>query len=295
MDYQKPELPLETLEHILWLIPDSNDLKECKERKHRPTFLTCALVCKTWMSLARRRLLSLYFPDGRVTIASGLDDVFGLVDIFLSPLCTLDPTFIRILCISSFRKPFHEVGIYHQLFLTVLPNLDASLFPSLQSFEFYGLLLSNENEYHPCTSPSSPIFSQIKSLIIHPPHRPPFQEIIYTIRLCPFVEEVTVWSGDVEETEPHLYRELRPPRSLQKLSLDVPVVGEMVKWMMLSGPPHTTIPSLTICDLAWNEEIGDPDLRKLLNYVGPNLEELVLDMHDWEGQGVWFSYLLIYS
>lgn len=292
MGHQALDLPVETWEHIIWLIPDSSDAKERWQCKHRSTFLACALVCKTWTLLARCRLLSLYFPKGKVKITN-TDTIIDLIPIFQSPLRTLDPAFIRTLWFMPYTNPIFEGRAGHILNLTVLLLLDVSLFPSLQNLKFTKTLLSNGNI--PISLPFSPtsVLSQIKSLTIFPPSDTPFENGILTIQLCPSVEKVKLWHNFDEDPNRDLYKARRPPKSLRKLILDMPTLREMAKWLMRCQPAHTTISSLEIRDFAWDDDVECPDLRKLLDRVGPNLEEFTLDVpHEFGlqvGPGMYIS------
>lgn len=276
MGHRTLDLPVETLEHILWLIPDSDDAKESWNRKHRPTFLACALVCKTWMFLARSRLLSLYFREGRVQITKP-GKVRDLVTIFKSPLCTLDPAFIKTLCLAPYTNPLYDYGGSHFLI-----RLDASLFPSLQSLVFHRSLLSFETR---CGSRS--VLSRIKFLSICPPSGTPFECVIHIIQLCPFVEEINLtYDSEQDSSDRDLYEELPPPKSLRKLVVDVPTLRETTEWLTRCQPAPTTIVSLEISNFTWDEDVESLHLQTLLDHLGPNLEELTLDLPHEFGLGI---------
>lgn len=283
MSYRTPNLPVETLEHIIWLIPDTNDAEERRYCKHRPTFLACALVCKTWMSFARCRLLSLYFPEGEIKITSEPKNILKLVDTLQSPLCTLNPTFIRVLCCTLSKNLLpYEIDANHELFFMVLSVINASLFPSLQKIVLDHLLFPERSSRHFTASSKSVLF-RIKSLVISPPPSPFFKNIIQTVRLCPSVKELRLEAGRIHELPFRLYQELPPPKSLRKLVLDVTALCEVAKWLTLCRPAHTRISSLTITDFCWTE--GSLDYDMFLDQIGSNLKELVLEIVDWEEPG----------
>lgn len=224
MNHHNLSIPVETLEHIIQFIQDPDDTEGSRKPKHGLTLLTCALVCRIWVSLARRRLLAVCFPLGRVTITSNPVDFREFVNVFQSPLCTLDPTFIKTLQFlpSPPLKSCCKDALQREFFLVALRLLDATLFPSIQQFEFIyeSPLFSNESGSNFFDSPSLPVLSQIKSLDILYPHVP-FEDVICTVRLCPFIEELS-------------YHQLPPPESLRKLILNTPILRETTKSMILS-------------------------------------------------------------
>lgn len=287
MDYHDLYLPTETLEHIINLIPDSDDRHEHWHSKHRHVLLVCALVCRTWMSIARRRLLSLYFPTGVIKIRRDAKDILALVDVFRSPFRTLAPAFIKTLCFTPFLQLKSSSTVQHrntkpQSFRGALSTLDAVTFSSLRTFEFENGSQppsDGEGDEDAVTTPPLPVLYQIKTLVFHIFHCQLFSDVVHLIRLCPFVEEVTVFVADSSYRIMDLsLHQLHPPIYIRSLVLDTQALLEMTDWMMMCQPNYTNISSLMIYGFSWNGYINSSYLRRFLDGVGPCLEKLVLDV-----------------
>lgn len=296
MDYNDLYLPAEMLEHIINLIPDSADRQERWHSERKQTLLACALVCKTWTSVARRRLLSLYFPTGVIKIRRDLGEIFALADIFRSPFRTIDPAFIKTLHFIAYLRlnPSPRVELCNakaQSFRGALSTLDAATFRSLRTFEFdSGSRPPSDagDDDDGLATPPLQVLSQIKTLVFRIFHCHLFGDVIHIIRLCPFVEEVTAFIADSSYRimDPSLHQ-FHPPIYLRHLALDMQALLEVTDWMMGCQPNYTNISSLVVYDFSWPGYINSNYLRRFLDGVGPNLEKLVLDVPGPTGGGMW--------
>lgn len=284
------DLPVETLELI---ITTASNVHELWDSKHKTTLLTCAFVCRTWMAVSRRLLLTLYFPTGRVKVRPETNHVLTLVEVFRPPICTLDPEFIKVLDFTTEMptKSPHGVDLQNgpfapQPLFSVLLAIGTTLFPSLHTIELESNLLPsgkcrNDDSLDP---PSLSILSQVRTLVIHTTNPTSFIDIVGVILLCYSVEEVNVSlvdDGRYGRSNPDLYPLPCPPKSLRKLVLDMKTLYEMALWTMTCRPPHNNISSLTLSGFLWNRHIKSSFLRMFLDKIGRKLEDLVLGIADY--------------
>lgn len=284
-------LPTEILQHIIEQVPSHPyDIKLRQENKE--ILFTCALVCKTWMLLSRRRFLSLYFPSGRIAIDADPREILSLNDLFRSPLCTLDPAWIKLLLLNryvSFREDRTD-------FFASLSLLDARKFPSLRAIELDGNYQvrfhedGGDDDSNVADNPVQPHLSPIKSLKILTGGSVSFEDIISVIHLFPSLEQLMVSSvqdeghGSVFRHHPrhhHHHPFPNPPMSLRKLTLGTLLLPEMTRWMMSHPQDHLNISSFTLISSWWNNDSESDYLRSLLDGIGPSLEELVLKVVDY--------------
>ncbi len=289
-------LPVETLEHIVDAFSDSDDALERWRQWHMHTFLTCALVCKTWTSIARRRLLSLYFPSGEVRLRWGSTDVLALTDIFRSPLCTIHPASVKILhFVQKTSEPPSdrveaEVRILEaKSIYAALSTLDAAVFPFLQTlvFDIKSLPpLGSGSDDDAFEAPLLPVLSQVKSLVFRIFRYYLFSDIVHLIRLCPSVEEVTAFfdNSSFSRMDSSLYV-LHPPASLRSLVLDMHALLDVTYWMMTCPPYYANISSLVIHRFFWDEYIDSNNLQRFLDGLGRNLQKLVLHVPEYSAGG----------
>ncbi len=292
------ELPVETLEIIIDFIPDSPGKSLFPNPLHKRTLLACALVSRAWNAAARRCLLQQYYPRGQVDVLPNSLAVLVLADIFQSPFRTIEPSFVKVLRVnvkaaqtSRLRDALiQRMGSFtppRSFFVALSEAFDSSVFSSLSALVYEVIPVPSHDlgfTSIPCcgTSASQSIFSQIESLRFNSPDRTLFAYIIHAIRLCPFVEEVAAYGSGYVGFDRSLYRCLPPPNSLRKLSLDMKTMFKLLEWFMSCEPFHTTLSSLSIPRFEWYTQSTSPELRELLDRVGPNLEELELGVSDVE-------------
>jgi hypothetical protein len=125
----------------------------------------------------------------------------------------------------------------------MLSILDAVMFPSLQTLDF-----DNGSRPHSdgggdsgaLETPALPVLFQVKTHVFRIFHCHLFNDIVYIIRLCPFVEDLIAFIDDssYRVMDSSLHR-LYPPVSLRNLILDMQALLEMTDWMMMCRPNYT--------------------------------------------------------
>lgn len=286
MEQHATSLPVDIVEHIISFLPYPD--ASTYWLRHKRTLLACALVCTTWTPFARRRLLNVYFPTGRIKIKAHSNDALALSNVFRSSLCTFDLAFFKVLDLAQTPNewlPSHGSPPPDSLFSTLLP-LKSVPFKSLHTLILSSTLLpfcGGGNGDLAFDTPSLPVLSQIKFLFIYVSNHIYLNDIVEVILLCPSVEEVTtsiVFSGHLLRSDLKNYPSLPLPRSLRKLDFDFLTLLEIVPWMTTCQPRHTHISSLSVSGCLWQPAIESTHLRELLDMVGPNLEDLSLGTYD---------------
>lgn len=295
------DLPVETLEVIIGFIPDSFGNSQSPSPAHKRILLTCALVNRAWSAAARRCLLQQYYPTGQVDVSPNSLSVLVLADIFRSPLRTIDPKFIKVLRVTVHASQpdrlrnalIQRIGAFtppRSFFVALSEAFDPTLFSSLYAIVYEVIPVPSHDigstSIPCCGAPASPsIFSLIKSLRFNSIDRTLFAYIIHAIRLCPFVEDVAAYGTGYTGFDRNLYRSLPPPDSLRMLGLDMKTLPKLIEWFMSCEPFHTTLSSLSISQFEWRTQSTSLELRRLLDEVGSNLEELELGILE-EDDGV---------
>ncbi len=279
VDHQR--LPYDVAELIIDFASDPPTHNQVPGESPTPktTLLVCALVCKTWLSHTRRRLLSLYFASGVVEIFSAPQNFLTFSDIFRSPLCTLDPAFIRGLSIVA-RPDKEDDKVFP--FLTLSSILSEISFPSLDTLRFRDTFPKfNEGESDRASFSVPPTtFPQVKNLIFEfRLGSPEIGLIALTSQFFPCLESLAVFEvrpGTQNQNERLFY--LLPPQSLRKLVADKATFVYLAEW--LAACSHTNISSLSIEDgFSRDQEVDQDFLRRLflaLDVVGRSLKELQL-------------------
>ncbi len=130
MDANHQHLPYELVDLIIDFASDPSFQTADCDTLPKQTLLVCALVCKTWLWPARRRFLSLYFEAGVVKLLATPQAFLKFHDAFNSPLCTLDPTFIRVLNIQDWLYSRATVIFPFSTLLSILTEISL---PSLRT------------------------------------------------------------------------------------------------------------------------------------------------------------------
>ncbi len=246
--------------------------------------LLCALVCKSWLLHARRRLVSFYFPEGVVKIGPDSQAFFTFRDIFCSPLCTLDPSFIRSLSIDArgYTNPEDRVFPFFRLLSIIneisLPSLDTIYFESACP-DFAKDEDHDDNTSH---EPSSLALPQVKNLKLEAlsyHNSSPLDVIVKTTQFFPYLGSLTVY-GLIEPGDQSQYERLPPFRShsLRKLVVNTSYFLTLVGWLVVCC--HTNISSLSIRDD--DDDFGEDTKEQIfsaLDAVGHSLEEFTLGLY----------------
>ncbi len=263
---------------------------ENSDSKH--TLLACALVCRSWLSHARRRLESLCFKSGIVNICLKSQEFEVFRDIFRSPLCTLDPSFIKSLEIKD--GPGDE-NIFP--FFTLLSIIAA--FPSLDTLRFQEVCPSFSEGEDDTSSPPFPApFPQVKNLTfsVHFYDSSPLGIIAKTCHFFPYLESLTVYGADCggqyQSENLSALSQFRPAHSLRKLVVDTTSFVSLFGW--LAACHHTNFSSLSIQDDQYTEPNEIKQLYPFLDAVAHSLEDFQLSLYSVplasiQSDFIWFS------
>ncbi len=284
MDANCPYLPYEITELIIDIASEPSQAQYRGRYVDRnSTVLMCALVCKSWVSQARRRLLTLYFPSGVVRIFSYRQDFLLFHDIFCSPLCTLDTALIQVLSI------WHPDGNDVFPFSLLLSALHGISLPSLNTIRFHLTCpVFDDNGESDGTSSSSSLgvsstLLSVKNLTFETGVyiSPALRAVAKTIQFFPCLETLSVY-GVTFNNQGRKIKAVSypgPPQSLRKLVVDPATLGYLVKW--LAAYNRTDIKSLSIADIHCGHsgvELEDSRLLLALDTLGHSLEEFELSM-----------------
>ncbi len=289
MDASHQHLPYEVVDIIIGFASDLSLRTASWDTLPRQTLLVCALVCNAWLWPARCRFLSLYCKLGVVSLDATPQAFHKLHDVFTSPLCTLDPTFIRALEICS---RFSKVEVVP--FSTLLYILTRISFPSLHTIRFHGIYpnfndLNVEGEDYDngtssvVTGVPQVSLPQVRELVIsasvYNRSRPSALGFIAkSTQLFPCLESLTV----LDQYDIGIFNQngdvcsLPPPQSLRKLVVQTSTIMGLAKWLAACG--HTSISSISLQGAEYMEERVLSRLLLVLHTFGHGLEELELGM-----------------
>ncbi len=280
MDANHQRLPYDVTEYILDLASDPFLHTTDENAKPKQTLLICTLVCKTWLAYARRRLVSQYMRSGVVKIFPTSQAFLTLKEIFCSPLCTLDPAFIRYLDIVA--RPYSHKTENSVPFFTLVSTLNEISFPSLNTLRFQNIRpdfdeSGDDDISLSSVSSTSPTLPQVKNLAFSVYTYTPlaFEIDAKTTQFFPCLESLTVHGGESGNQRRNASLSfLPPPQSLQSLVVDTATFVGLVEW--LTATNHTNISSLSIQDSTDTEEEVVSRLTSGLDTLGNSLEEFKL-------------------
>ncbi len=287
-NHQHPErLPYDVVELIIDFASDPS-IRTKDWRLPKRTLLVCALVCNTWLLHARRRLLSLYYKNGFVKLKATAQAFHKFHDVFDSPLCTLDPTFIRTLsiCTSKAKTTFP--------LSTLLSILTGISLPSLRRISFHGIYPYSDNLIvedaeedggtpYVATGVPQVTLPQVTELDITPRNHDyncpvVLDFIVKTAQFFPYLESIAVFDEfDLDVFYQHGdLRSFPPPQSLRKLVVDTATFVSLIKWLRVCD--HTAISSISLRGAEYVEERVLGRLMQELNTLVHGLEELEIGM-----------------
>lgn len=266
-------LPPEVIEIIFHFVLGRVLLTKKWRSDCRHILSNCALVCKTWLWPARRRLRSLYFKrEYAVSIQPTLQELVALSEVFHSPLCTIDPGIIQVLTIRSTQK-----GDFVPL-TTSLSTLDRISLPSLHTLSFVNVNPEFGKSSETTSSFAPTIRSKIKAIEFRGDSLcQPFESVVYATHLFPMTETLTAYNTSWDRRHNKRLHSFCPPQSLQKLDVDTLTFVYLVEWLIAKSG-HSSISSLSVHDTTGmhNGPLVSRRLPLLLDLLGPNLKEFEL-------------------
>lgn len=250
-----------------------------KDPGHKRMLLACALVCKTWLWPARRRLFHLDYRLRNITTSPR--SLPAILDIFHSPLCTLDPGSIYFLEITV--GPDSQEAEQTISFFKLLSTIDRIPFLSLRSLIFRGVSLDFDIDQD--GSPNSLVptaLPQIKYFSFESPkdNPLPFENVVRATQLFPSLENLTARGTTGIQNRSEVVYSFRPPQSLRWLCADTSTFFRMVDWLTAFEPKYTNIPMLSIYDSITDHREQEVNSRVslALDTLGHRLEEFNLSM-----------------
>lgn len=288
MDANHQHLPYDVVELVIDFASEPFIWTTSRNTVSKHILLVCALVCKTWLWPARRRLLSLCFKLGVVKLDATPKAFLYFHEVFNSPLCTLDSAFIRRLKIKA-RLAYSKAFVILP-FSTLLSILTEISLPSLHTIRFrdiYPIFNSfnieiEEEDSSTCysvTPVSHGTLSQVRKLVFSASQYGPsaLGFIAKTTRYFPCLESLTVtcWFGAGLRLNGNSCF-FRPPQSLRKLVVDTLTCVGLVAWLATCG--HANISLLLLQDGKYMVEGAITRLLLALDTLGCGLEEFELGL-----------------
>ncbi len=251
----------------------------------KTTLFRCALVSKTWLWPARRRLQSLLDLKHVFIFSTG---ILAFSNLFGSPLCTLDSGLIQTLTIQLHKDTPDGVTIP---FFALLSTLDRISLPSIHTISIHDASpdFSANNNNNLLSPRSTKIQSAIKTLEFCNP-RPessefrlrrnfvPFKSITRAASLFPSLETLIVQRSSLDRRRGEELGLSRPPPLLRKLDVDALSFLYIMDWLAASEFNISNIVSLSIDEnfSQREEQLVLDRLPRALDLLRPNLQECEL-------------------
>ncbi len=283
MDADPRRLPYEILELIIDFASDpSPQNTNWYMRPKRTLLLVCALVCRTWLSIARPRLVAFHVKLGVVKLFATPQEFLTFRNVFGSPLCTFDRTLIRVLNIGarSYWKTFVVSPISMLLYILSeisLPSLHTISFPNVYLTPKPSIDKDDDGIGTFVPPMSQATLPQVTKLVFSAFEFGPLALgfIVKTTQFFPCLESLTAQrerGAGLKLDEKENLCHIRPPQSLRELVVDASTIVGLVEW--LTACDHTNISSLLLHDDNWLNEGAVNHLSLALNTLGRSLEEL---------------------
>ncbi|KAJ3570187.1 hypothetical protein NP233_g4570 [Leucocoprinus birnbaumii] len=226
----------------------------------------CALVCKSWVPVARSWLFRSQFPDGHVRLQRSTSEISTMINLLHSPLSTLGASFVKgIIVVSATDFPSaskNRRSGYSRLatFLDALEGVDGRFLPALDTFAFkrpVGYLHDDVSiaEDNPsitycirdppfdltASDERTSLLGQVKHCSIPSLHQISVAEVSRLLLRFPSLEHL-VLRGFLSHT-PSLQLDC-PPKSLHRLGLLPENIPEVSRWLV--SHQHARVTSINI-------------------------------------------------
>ncbi len=246
------------------------------------TLLDCALVCKTWLWPARRRLQSLHLNLERVSIIS--TRILTFSDIFGSPLCTFDSDLIQTLTIHPNHNTRHGDLVPVLRLLSALERISLAL-PSLHTLSFCDTNLNFSDNGHndasdsPDDSTTATVRSKIKTLKFQNVQgSESLDSVVQAASLFPSLETLKAKRASWDRRHNKKLLSFRPPPSLRRLDVDTLTFVSVMEWLVAFKYDFTPIVSVSIDESLsqHKDQLITDHLPRDLGLLGSNLQECEL-------------------
>ncbi len=267
-DHEHQHLPQEVVEIILdFALRFILDQYWNERRNSKRILFRCALVCKSWLWPARRRLQSFLYLK-RVSIAS--NRILAFSNAFRSPLCTLDATEVQTLTIEADSEARGDGGFA----LFPMSALDGIFLPSLHTLSFQNILFIFNNGD---LTDTTVLPFNIRTLKIENVNPGSFESATHVASLLPSLETLIVrrtslWNRRRNKNKKRL--SYTPPPTLRKLDVDTLTFLYVMEWLVASKFDLSNIASVSIHNgfNQYQDQFVRDRLPWALKLLKPNVE-----------------------